>query len=109
MSAEDEALIRRNFTFGSATVPATNRYDFNRDGKVNSIDLVLARRSAAGGSLTLFTAPGGAGVASVAQASSGTVFGQSLIAPPPTTAVTATAVKQDSVLSSANTDLLGRA
>jgi hypothetical protein len=45
----------RNAMYATA-VPVTNRYDFNRDGKVNALDLALAR-SNINDSLPLITAP----------------------------------------------------
>lgn len=51
-----------------ATAPITHNLDFNRDGRVNTSDLVLARASLANGSLTLITAPAAAPSAAGASA-----------------------------------------
>jgi hypothetical protein len=71
VTAVDLVMVRRSFTAAGTTVPVTNKYDFNRDGKVNATDLVFARLGAAGGTLTRLTAPAPAasGVAAAGSAS----------------------------------------
>ena len=54
VNAFDLASVR-DAMYASA-VPVTNRYDFNRDGKVNATDLALVRANL-GASLPLITAP----------------------------------------------------
>ena len=56
-----DVVAARNQTF-SNSVPIINRFDFNRDGKVNSNDVMLVRGNQAA-SLGLITAPGTVSVA----------------------------------------------
>jgi hypothetical protein len=44
----------------------TSRYDLNHDGRVNAIDLGIARSAQLRTSLRLLTTPGGAGAAAIA-------------------------------------------
>jgi hypothetical protein len=56
-----DVVAVRNQTFSNA-VPIINRFDFNRDGKINSNDVVIVRGNQAA-SLSLITAPGTVSVA----------------------------------------------
>jgi hypothetical protein len=51
----DLLAVKRNLS--NTTAPITSRYDFNRDGKVNALDVVLARNSQLRNSLRLLNAP----------------------------------------------------
>ena len=62
VNAADVAAVRDQGIIPSVLV--TNRYDFNRDGKVNSTDLLLARGNQASATLAVFS-PKVAGSASV--------------------------------------------
>jgi hypothetical protein len=86
VTAIDQSLVRKNMSTRPAAV--TSRYDFNRDGKVNGTDVLIARTNMYRPALRLLRAPSGAGAASVAAAAS---FGQTPIAAPVATATTATA------------------
>jgi len=105
-------MVRRSFTAAGKTVPLTNKYDFNRDGKVNALDLALARLGSASGTLTRLTAPGASG-ASIAAASLGTstqtVFSQSLVVPKSVSPDTGTTPKDQSILGISSPDVLSRA
>jgi hypothetical protein len=56
VNAADEAGARNNCTTMLAPATAANLYDFNRDGKVDAIDQLVAR-AAAGDALPALTAP----------------------------------------------------
>jgi uncharacterized delta-60 repeat protein len=43
VSSTDLANVRRNFSAPGQPVPLTNPYDFNRDGRVNVLDLAVVR------------------------------------------------------------------
>jgi hypothetical protein len=58
-----DLLAARNQTY-SQSVPVINRFDFNRDGKINSNDVLVVRSNQAA-SLALITAPSAAKAASV--------------------------------------------
>jgi hypothetical protein len=62
---------------GRSTAAALNTFDFNRDGRINAIDLVIVRNNH-GRTLTLFTAPSAAPTAAAAGA-----FSRQTVAPPP--------------------------
>jgi hypothetical protein len=54
VNARDLVAVRRNLFSDAAAL--TNRWDFNRDGRVSVLDLALLQRNA-GASLPLLTAP----------------------------------------------------
>jgi len=56
VSALDENAVRQNPMTLLSSAPLTSVYDFNRDGKVNSIDALIARK-ANGDGLSNFVAP----------------------------------------------------
>ena len=56
VTAFDVADVRRNYSPVN-NVLVTNRWDFNRDGRVNALDLVIARASYQRDSLNLLDAP----------------------------------------------------
>ena len=56
VSGADETAVRQNPVSLVSPAPLTNVYDFNRDGKVNSVDALIARK-ASGLGLSSFTAP----------------------------------------------------
>ncbi len=68
ISAADESAARTNRTGFSAAAIA-NRYDFNRDGKVNATDELIARNNL-GEALTTFVAPTTSAPTAVATTSS---------------------------------------
>jgi hypothetical protein len=77
VTSADELQARANQAFG---VPITNRWDYNRDGKVGTADQLLARSHTTIGAaaLQLITAPAaGAGASALVTATSGDT-------PPPT-------------------------
>src|SRR4029079_13726142 len=45
VSLSDELIARNNSTVGTMPVPITNRFDYNRDGRVSVIDQLLARNN----------------------------------------------------------------
>lgn len=81
VTAADVLAVRSNLMKSGLAV--THSLDFNRDGRVNTSDLAVARRAVANNSLTLLTAPVAAvaGTASVSSSKSATTFGDTAIAP----------------------------
>jgi hypothetical protein len=43
VSAIDLAAVRRNYITAGATVPTSSPFDFNRDGRINALDLTVVR------------------------------------------------------------------
>jgi hypothetical protein len=112
VNAVDLVMVRRNFTAAGKTVPLTNKYDFNRDGKVNALDLALARMGSASGTLTRLTAPAASGAAiATAPSTSKTqaVFSQSLVVPQSTSTAAGTTTNDRDVLGISGPDVLSRA
>ena len=98
VDALDILGVKRNLSTRPAAV--TSRYDFNRDGKVNALDAVIARSSQLRASLRLLNAPAGAGAAGIA------AFSESPITVAPAPA--ATALKAAAAWRESQADLLGR-
>jgi hypothetical protein len=86
VSPTDLGLVRQALSAG-ASKPLTSRFDFNRDGRVNAVDMSLVRSAMRNGGIPLLAAPlggpaaappdDGGGAAGVAGA--GSVFGSALI------------------------------
>jgi len=55
--SSDFSFVRQNQSLRANSVPITNPYDINRDGRVNAIDTVLVRQNQAGSKIRYFTAP----------------------------------------------------
>jgi hypothetical protein len=98
VDAIDILGVKKNLSQQPA--PVTSRYDFNRDGKVNALDTVIARGSQLRASLRLLNAPGGGGVAAASVAT----FSDAPISAPAGPAPATTAA----VWAEAQPDLLGR-
>ena len=78
VNATDVAGVRRNVS--TRTLPVTNRYDLNKDGRVTNADVLIARAAETRGSQSLLTAPPAALTAPPAPAGAG-IFGDTRIAP----------------------------
>ena len=65
VSAADVLQVRTELTGPGATVGADDVYDFNRDARVDAVDLLIARDSV-GATLPQFAAPGAAAAKSLA-------------------------------------------
>jgi len=78
VNAVDVAAVRRNVS--SRSVPLTNRYDLNKDGRVNNADVLIVRSAETRRSQPLITAPP-APAAPAALATNTTLFSSTRIAP----------------------------
>ncbi len=53
----DLSFVRQNQSLGANSVPISNTYDINRDGRVNALDTALVRQNLTGSKIRYFTAP----------------------------------------------------
>jgi hypothetical protein len=101
VTAADVLAVRNAMSAAAAGI--TNAADFNRDGRINTLDLLMVRAALANGSLTLLTAPSAPAIA----AASGPVTASSAEVVPTSTQARARPARRGSLLT-ADTDLLGR-
>ena len=73
-----DLMAVRGRLFSSLPTALTSQYDFNRDGRVNSLDVSILRTNQLRYALALFTAPASAGGAAAAVASA-TTFGRNTV------------------------------
>jgi hypothetical protein len=104
VTSADELQARANQAFG---VPVTNRWDYNRDGRVGTADQLLARTHTTIGTaaLQLITAPAAVGstsslvtAAATARSGASAPLKGSTVLPPPATAATLLLVRPVSPL-----------
>ena len=97
VTAADVLAVRN--AMGAAAAGVTHASDFNRDGRVNTADLFIARAALANGSLTLLTAPAAPAPVAATSAAGGIV--------PSSAPARARPARRGSLLTS-DADVLGR-